>query len=253
MSFYERETEKFLTSRIKERGGFGATPLLPETLEDTYFGTLACFYLSKDLFKRVRPKILTFLNHFEYKNIIDPYKFYQIIKIYSLSEVKPPLELIKFIKILLRQFQPIESLNPSKIFSLWYLSNFLGYNKIKGLIENKVNSLKFQTLEELYYLSEINQALKSEYLDFVLKSQNGDGGFGFYPGTTSYIENTYFALKILSSLTIQRSVFLGAYHFILACYNRDGGFSRRPGGISYLETTALSLEILNSLSNSLSI
>ncbi len=253
MSFYERETETFLTLRIKERGGFGATPLLPETLEDTYFGTLACYFLSKDLFKKVKPKILTFLGHFEYKNIIDPYKFYQLLQIYRLSEVEPPVKLIKFIKNLLKQFQSIESLNPLKIFSLWHLSKAVGDDKIQGLIENRVDSLKFQTLEELYYLSEIREALKRGYLDFVLRSQNGDGGFGFYPGTTSYIENTYYALKFLSSLAIPKSVFLRAYYFILACYNRDGGFSRRPGGISYLETTALSLEILNSLLNSLSI
>ncbi len=251
--FSQEKTKEFLLLRLKDNGGFGATPLLPSTLEDTYFGTLASFFLSATFFKEVKPKIKRFLFQLNFYDLHDPFKLYQGIKLYQVLDVELPSELKEYIKEKLTLWSLSEALKPARIFALWYLSKFINEKMITTALENRASSFEFKTLEELFYLSEINHGLKDKYLDFVLRSQNGDGGFGFYPGTTSFLENTFYALKILSGLSIHRNVFHKAQHFIRACYNDDGGFARKPGGISFLESTAFSIEILNSLSKSMSI
>lgn len=251
MTFNKNKTKIFLTLRVKENGGFGANPFLPATLEDTYFGTLASFFLSDGFFKKIKPKILKFLDQLNFQEIHEPIKGYQILKMYQLLNLDLPLEFKRKVKELINSHNQFKDYLHSRVFALWHLSMISGDKKIAKNIKNHVNYMKFKTLEELYYLSEISPSTKGEYINLVLKSQNGDGGFGFYPGTTSYLENTYYALKILSNLIIYESVLIKAKEFILACYNSDGGFARKPGGISYLSTTAMALESLAFLSKSM--
>ncbi len=107
-----------------------------------------------------------------------------------------------------------------------------------------LKTVQLKTLEDLYYFIDILRNFTKDWIDYIINSQNGDGGFGFYPGTTSYLENTYYALSTLNKVASKEVNFKKTISFVLACYNSDGGFSRKPGGISYLETTAMALEIL---------
>jgi hypothetical protein len=67
--------------------------------------------------------------------------------------------------------------------------------------------------------------------------QNGDGGFGFYPITTSYMENTYCALEILSKLDSYPMRIDLCREYILGCQTKSGGFGRAPISFPFIEST----------------
>jgi prenyltransferase beta subunit len=76
-----------------------------------------------------------------------------------------------------------------------------------------------------------------EILKWVQLCQNGDGGFGFYPGTTSFMENTYCALEILSKLNSSPLEIGVCREYILNCQTKGGGFGRAPMSFPFIEST----------------
>ncbi|MEW6427145.1 MAG: prenyltransferase/squalene oxidase repeat-containing protein [Thermodesulfobacteriota bacterium] len=73
--------------------------------------------------------------------------------------------------------------------------------------------------------------------DWIRRSQNGDGGFGFYPGTTSFIENCHGALAALALLGAEPTDPGGLFRFLLSCQTGAGGFSRNPAAAPFLDAT----------------
>lgn len=67
--------------------------------------------------------------------------------------------------------------------------------------------------------------------------QTPDGGFGFLPGTTSFIENCHFCLQALASLGGRPRDRAGVAAFIAGCQTRGGGFGRRGNAAPFLDAT----------------
>ncbi|MFN4197182.1 MAG: prenyltransferase/squalene oxidase repeat-containing protein [Caldimicrobium sp.] len=242
--------KKFILERFKEEsGGFGATPSLPPTLEDTYYGTKALFYTDPITLKNLSHKILTFLTNFN-ENLIDPLALYRIIRIYKFLEKPYPQNTKEIFSNIMQNFSKLKS-NNKRLFAFCYLSIEFNVQNLKNIILQSLSEASFKTLEDLYYLGKINKKLWKKYENFIIESQNGDGGFGFYPKTTSYLENTYYAVKMLKEIKrLKGEITTKVLEFLRACKNNDGGYSRKPGGISYLETTALAVECLNIIGKS---
>jgi hypothetical protein len=78
---------------------------------------------------------------------------------------------------------------------------------------------------------------KQEIVRWIQLCQNGDGGFGFYPGTTSYMENIYCALEILSKLYSAPMKIDLCQNYILSCQTASGGFGRAPASFPFIEST----------------
>jgi len=78
---------------------------------------------------------------------------------------------------------------------------------------------------------------RQEIIKWVQLSQNGDGGFGFYPETTSYMENTYCAIEILWKLDASPLQIDLAQKYILGCQTKNGGFGRAPISFPFIEST----------------
>ena len=76
-----------------------------------------------------------------------------------------------------------------------------------------------------------------ELAGWLKRSQNGDGGFGFFPGTTSFIENCHAALAALSLLGARPVDPGNARTFIVSCQTRGGGFARSPGAAPFLDAS----------------
>lgn len=112
------------------------------------------------------------------------------------------------------------------------------------------SSFQFQTHENLQTLQKKVSILLDRNINFdteqiirwVRSSQNGDGGFGFYPETTSYMENTYCALEILSELGSSPAQFDLARKYILGCQTKGGGFGRAPASFPFIESTFHAIE-----------
>jgi prenyltransferase beta subunit len=79
---------------------------------------------------------------------------------------------------------------------------------------------------------------KHEIIRWVQMCQNGDGGFGFYPETkTSYMENIFCALEILSKLDSYPMRVDLCREYILGCQTKGGGFGRAPMSFPFIEST----------------
>ena len=76
-----------------------------------------------------------------------------------------------------------------------------------------------------------------ELAEWLQRSQNGDGGFGFFPGTTSFIENCHAALAGLSLLGARPLDPANLRAFLLSCQTGRGGFARSPKAAPFLDAS----------------
>jgi hypothetical protein len=226
----------FVLMREKDEGGFGATPLLPPTIEDTYFAI----------------KILALFN---YSLNIEKHANFLLSQNISNLPLDPLAKLLKILNI----FSLIDKANFSSLTSYHnYIKNLAEISFIlkdeknlkflKSLVIKNLSKLSLKSLKEFYFLYKIlREAFPKKFLESILEAQNADGGFGFFKGTTSYMENTYYACYILYRHDLQPKNLKKLKDFVLSCQNADGGFGRNSQGISFLESTYHALWILKNL------
>jgi hypothetical protein len=77
----------------------------------------------------------------------------------------------------------------------------------------------------------------AELIAWFRASQNGDGGFGFFPGTTSYVENCHACLRALAFLGVKPLEPDLAFRFLCGCQTTSGGFGRSSRAASFLDST----------------
>lgn len=239
----------FVIQRKRQEGGFAATPLLPPTIEDTYHALkiikdLREFALDIDYY----PQEDEFLKAWLYKNktitILREAKiFYQFLRVCLICDIE--IESLKQYTNLL--FSGIITLE--RIFYLVKISELikLSLPEIKNLPIPTIVKDLWMTV----YLSDkgiIREKIdKKKLIKYLRECQNLDGGFGFLPGTTSYIDNTYFCLKALNFLNSEPKDTEGVLNFILFCQTKSGGFARTPKAASFLESTFYAVESLKIL------
>ncbi len=249
--FYE--IYNFVIERKKDDGGFGATVLLPATIEDTFYAIeileiLKNFVKNKDLYEPQKDKhLITWLGdklrEIEYFGN-SPKILWYLCKIFSLTNLRY-LEKFReaFLDIIIKNKKYLKILETGYLDKLFYIGKVCGFLSIK--IDPILNTFfRFRTVKDLFmilWLSKnkfINWEYKKEkILNWLKNCQNFDGGFGFFPGTTSYLENTYFALKSYQLLNKIPENPYKILDFIFSCYVGKGGFARKPGGSSFLEST----------------
>lgn len=238
---------EFVLMREKEEGGFGATPLLPPTIEDTYFAIKILNLLNYSLNIE---KHANFLLSFDLLTLsLDPLaKLLKTLNILSLINRLNPFSLTpyhNFIKKVVKTKNPIlkDIKNLTEISML--LKDKKNQNLLKGLILKNLPKLSLKSLKDFYFLFKIlKDDFPKNFLDLILAAQNPDGGFGFFRGTTSYMENTYFACYILYYHNLQPKNLKKLKAFVLSCQNSDGGFGRNSQGISFLESSYYALWII---------
>lgn len=225
-------------------GGFGFTPTLPASLEDTYH---ALGILEK--LKSVAEKELNILkNESTLKdflvNAAEDKETWMIKTVYHFVYCCAFVGLVPDKSWLQRVFRArlSESQNlsehyyASRIVKEWapHMDNALPRHRLAGWRSSG-------DLWMMLYLHDGNSeqfhALKGDLIRWLQGCQNPDGGFGFVPGSTSFIENCQWclsALALLDSPPLKRD---SAYDFILRCRTRDGGFARRNGAAPFLYAT----------------
>ena len=78
---------------------------------------------------------------------------------------------------------------------------------------------------------------RDKAIDWLRACQNYDGGFGFMPGTTSFIENTFYGLRALNLLGGKPKDMEMALNYVLSCRTKSGGFSRKANAAPFLDAT----------------
>lgn len=253
MEKFIEKTFDFVIKRKKKDGGFAATPLLPSTIEDTYFAldiikTLKS--LKKDVIvyepsedKELKNWLEDKLNKLqEYEN---SYKIlWYILRIYQYIFTHIELEIKKrYVSFFPKKLESISILDLEKFYYLLKIAKIL-----KLRLNFTLRFFEFRTIKELYMILwiydnfsvSLNLSLEKnlkKMINWIERCYNPDGGFGFSPGATSYLENTYFALRCYQILNRIPSQVEKIKEFVLSCYGGQGGFSRKPDGASFLESS----------------
>ncbi|QJA06997.1 hypothetical protein FVE67_06830 [Thermosulfurimonas marina] len=240
----KKEILKFVREREKVEGGFGATPRLPATVEDTYFAVRTLEELSA-----LTPRTLSGVRAFLEKNLpgrtTQPPVLRRWLWLARRVGLKPPEKLKDLLSGFLRRIPPRRG-KPEVLSALYESALLLGLPAPEGL-RKAACALRPRTLFDLYHLARVApELLTEERLRWVLAARNPDGGFGFFPRTTSFLENTYFAVRLLTRGGRDLPQPERTRLFVERCF-RKGGFARAPGGIPFLETTCYGVYLLRRL------
>ncbi len=232
----------FIMSRQKDEGGFAAVPSLPATIQDTF-------------------------QALEQLVLIDQY-----------SPIHPPPAVNKSgLLQLIERYRGDESdsLSPRLLYYLARIAAFAG----EEISFRPPGPSSDESYENLYYLNQISSAPSPQnwqpdkqtwkfcrelYFGLSLKAgtfgnfavltswlracQNGDGGFGFFPATTSYIENSHYCLSSLAILNACPANIQAAREYIVSCQTAAGGFARTGKAAPFLDSSWHALLALKALS-----
>ncbi len=238
---------QFVFSREQIDGGFSFVETTPPTLEDTYYAV----GILKDLNIRYYDlKTLDFIK----KSAIDfcgPGHLFYLSFLYKAFNRSPG-------RIFYSNMSKIEV---NSIESCYYmfrayenLNKKIGNLNIENYLQTK-NSFRKSYLSRvskyIYLTKRMNIPINTKgYASWISRSQNDDGGFGFKPDTTSFIENTYYGLIALCSLGSANLNINKCIDFIYSCHSKSGGFGRQKTTIPTLQNTyqaLLSLKILDKM------
>jgi len=123
----------------------------------------------------------------------------------------------------------------------------------KAISETNPLPRREDTSESLYYKAEITGICSGGWRQAVAQwlhqCRNGDGGYGCRPGTTSFLEHIYWAMRLLENtgLGLPPSELKSTLSFVEGCQSRRGGFGRAPEGVPFIESTYHALWILDFL------
>ncbi len=236
---------QFVLARKRQSGGFAMTPLLPASLEDTYHAVK----ILKILAHPIPSSTKAYIASLRWSDYYLPKNLYQLAILYqAMEQVLPTKELSETIRCILKW----KKLSLEHLTYLARLLKLLNLGMLKATLCQRISFDRWRVLKELYHIMDCTQvchiSLPQKAASWVKQCQNGDGGFGFMPHTSSFLENTYYALKLMLYLKTKPENIRQCRQFIRYCYvSSRGGFARSPGGVVLLESTYHGLSALKML------
>ncbi|MHB8811269.1 MAG: prenyltransferase/squalene oxidase repeat-containing protein [Desulfobulbaceae bacterium] len=256
-------TIPFVMERRKESGGFGATRRLPATIQDTYHA-LNILNLSREY---------TVPGGDAYEPTEDGLRAYLTasLRLLSSTGISTAFQLLWSCRSAGVEFDQgsvatavSNKMRGSESLAEWYycariLTEILGNNHLltagaQGL--TAVLSRSWRCVDEAWMHVYLARALartlplpEPQLIAWFQASQNGDGGFGFFPGTTSFIENCHASLRALAFLGSRPLAPDRATLFLAGCRTAAGGFSRSGRAAPFLDATWHGLASLSFLSS----
>lgn len=235
----------FVEKRRKSEGGYGATPRLPPTIEDTFeavaiAGALA--ELAPGTTLAHPPDADPALHHYlqtvsrrEWPGLRTTWQLIATCRSLGIA-----VESERGRKYLNRR--PVES---DDLYTAYYsarISASLGLADPVApgalALPPRLTVAATRMVLELWSLAGATPAaVPDELIPWLRRCQNGDGGFGFFPGTTSFVENCHHCLAALHLLGATPSEPEKARQFLLSCQTGTGGFGRNLRAAPFLEAT----------------
>lgn len=256
-------TIPFVMERRKESGGFGATRRLPATIQDTYHA-LNILNLSRQ-YTLSDGDVSTLLTEDTLRSYLTA-----CLPLLSTTGIGTTFQLLWSCQTAGVEFDHgvaaravSGKMRGSESLTEWYycvriLREILGENQLgpaeaRGL--TTVLSRGWRCVAEAWmhvYLAKVSgRSLplpEPQLIAWFQANQNGDGGFGFFPGTTSFIENCHASLRALAFLGSGPSDPDRATLFLAGCRTAAGGFSRSGRAAPFLDATWHGLAALSLLS-----
>ena len=247
---------EYIFQRQKEDGAFAACPSLPATVADTYYALSMLKMLdngngNRFLFSRINgEKIRAFVRaHVPIRHSLPLrvrfflQEIFQMVADDLVAEEEVP-----------SYTDPCDDLDAGKKLNY---ENYYYARQLEGDFQKSFQVADFHladctSRDVCFYLLSFAEAAKkrvAEIGDWLKKCQNHDGGFGFFPGTTSYIEYSDYCLFSLSILRRQPLHLRRAGQYILACRTGSGGFARSTKAAPFLDASCHALHGLSCLEN----
>jgi len=231
----------FVEARRKETGGYRATPKLPATVEDTYLALRILEELGDGSYLN-DSALKDYLSQVAETDWVTARTTFHVLYACRLAGMSVDEDrTTAFLKRRLRE--------PLDLVERYYCARILREvlkitNDITGKIANDLALARWRTAAELWmilYLADRKQINRMPHrtnlIAWLQACQNGDGGFGFLPETTSYIENCHTCLRALALLNAAPLDPEGCRAFIAACRTGSGGFARIHGATAFLDAT----------------
>jgi len=240
---------QYLKDREKEEGGFSLVPELYPDIEDTYYAIRTLKLLNGAI---NRDKTVQYLKRVDWRQVYSPRTIYMLTYLHLTLNLDFPPPLVHF----LNQEGPIfQTLDGQYFFD--ETQKLLNRSSIPLISLFPSQAHPHENLQALRkkVVIWINHRVHFEregIIQWVQSCQNGDGGFGFYPGTTSFMENTYCALEILSKLGSLPLRAEDCRQYLLNCQTKSGGFGRAPMSFPFIESTFHAVScwlLLNTIEN----
>ena len=247
---------EFIFQRQKEDGAFAACPSLPATVADTCYALrmlkmLDHCYGIRSFFSRINgEKIQAFVRaHVPIRHSLPLRVRFFLHEIFHLVT-----EGLVADEEASSYADPCDDLDAGKRLSY---ENYYYIGRLAPGIQESFQVAGFHLADCtsrdvcFYVLSFAEEAgRRSEEIgDWLARCQNHDGGFGFFPGTTSYIEYSDYCLTALSLLHQPPLHVRQAEQYILACRTSAGGFSRSTRAAPFLDASCHALHGLLCLQN----
>lgn len=245
----------FVMARRKTHGGFGATPGLPATIEDTYLAlnilNLARQYGAAgeaEFDSRADTRLHSYLDASRRLLAAGARTAFQLLWCRRAAGLELDRNAAK--AAVSARMQATASLE-----DCYYSARILAETLDETLDEKSwppagarnlavVLSQGWRSVDEAWmhlYLSwKCRAALPQpapELIAWFRACQNGDGGFGFFPGTTSFTENCYVCLRALAFLDAAPLQPNLACRFLTGCQTISGGFGRSSRAAPFLDAT----------------
>ncbi len=240
----------YVLMRKKPTGGFSATRRLPPTIQDTYHALRILTCLAQHGFDSPRHEgpLLTYLSRETPAERHDAKVTFQRLAACRLAGQEVPAEaVLAFVRRRLTE--------TSDLGERYYCCRLVREiacaddAEFHWFVEPSV-PWSFRTASELWMLLTLAGGKSKEaatLASWLQRCQTYDGGFGFLPGTTSFMENGYDCLRALRLLQSPPRDRQGCQAFVLACHTRYGGFARRHGATAFLSSTWQALATLELL------
>lgn len=232
----KKKVSAFIASRKQPEGGYSFSATTASSLEDTYYALLTLHTLRlnyKDAkTKQYLKELLKTLN-------LNIEQIYQVVHLNKLMHLSFSSKNLK--KLLMKKQHKLEG-----IADLYhYAQTYKLLNRKNPPLLDQIRAYKLEAIKyifDMHYLLWLLQTFhvyfpKKACITWIQNCQNGDGGFGFNPGTTSFIKNSYHALKSLHILGKEPKDILLSEEFIFSCQNKSGGFARQKKALATLEAT----------------
>jgi len=244
-----RKIISFVLSRETAEGGFSFAQTTPRTLDDTYyalktFEALGYDYQSCKTRKYVRgvqvdkftlSKTLYRLAYLSCRLHLHAHEHLTDLIVLRLSTADYSFDDLYFLVSSLAYVRPVPPISHAPGSRIFCLS---------------VQDLRTvrHVLRQLFLMGRMDIPFgRARYVEWIRNTQNGDGGFGFYPGTTSFLENTYYALRALELLESEPADLEGCRRFVQGCQASNGGFGRQSISVPRLDSTYHAVSSLDRL------
>lgn len=232
---------EFVLKRRKDTGGYGATPRLPATIQDTFQAVAIGIVLGHDPpTPQTEPALAEYLSRMLDVPWLGIDTTFRLLSTCHACGLAMDGERVRaHLAACLAQ--------DTSLAAIYYVSRIA--REILGEEVDPRSSGRSVMLPAPCAVGDVARYLfvkkmagqpvagAEQLVVWLQRTQNGDGGFGFFPGTTSFIENCHAGLAALSLLGAKPIDPEGARAFLVSCQTGRGGFARSPKAAPFLDAS----------------